>query len=158
MDSVTRVRMLEAREALIDVQHRYAQAWDNRAPGLLRSAVHADAVLYLGERLGWLEGVEAIIAAAELVWERAASLHNWMANPLLAIDLVAGTATGKTALDCVASYVDTGTTHVAGRYLDEYTRVAGVWKISKRSYEVHARTPMPGWAPTQGTEARILKT
>jgi SnoaL-like domain len=158
MGTVTRVGMLEARDALIDVQHRYAQAWDNRDPGLLRAAMHPDAALYLGERLGWLEGIDAIIAAAELVWERAVRLHHWMANPLLEIDLVAGTATGTTALDCVATYVDTGATHVAGRYLDEYTRVAGVWKISKRRYEVHARTPMPDWAPVQGTEARILPT
>jgi hypothetical protein len=148
--------MLEARDALIDVQHMYAQAWDNRDPGLLRAAVHADAALYLGERLGWLEGIDAITAAAKLVWERAVGLHHWMANPVLDIDLEAGTATGTTALDCLASYLDTGTTHVAGHYLDEYTRVAGVWKISKRSYEVHARTPMPDWTPTQGTEARSL--
>ncbi len=158
MDTVTRVGMLEARDALIDVQHRYAQAWDNRDRALLRAALHSDAALYLGEQLGWLEGIEAIIAAANLVWQRAVGLHHWMANPLLEIDLEAGTATGMTALDCIATYVDTGTTHVAGRYLDQYTRVAGAWKISRRSYEVHARTPLPDWAPTQGTEARILQT
>jgi hypothetical protein len=156
MDTVTRVESLEARDALIDAQHSYAQAWDNRDPALMRAALHDDARLYLGEQLGWLEGIDSIIATAEQVWARAIGLHHWMANPLLVIDLAAGTATGTVALDCVAVYLDAGATHIGGRYLDEYARVDGVWKISKRRYEVQTRTPLPHWVPTQGSEVRVL--
>jgi hypothetical protein len=155
MDTATRLAMLEAREALLDVLHSYAQAWDTREPQLLRAALHDDVVLDLGSRRGVLRGLDAVIAAAQDVWAGAVSLHHWMSDPLLQIDLDAGTASGSAALDCMCTYLETGTAHIAGRYEDVYRRVDGVWGISVRRYELQRLTPLARWQPVQGTDAAV---
>lgn len=153
MDTATRLEMLETRDALLDVHHRYAQGFDERDPRLLRESLHDDAVLDLGPLWGTHRGIDEILASAEASWGAASSMHHWMANSRFEIDLVAGTATGSVALDCVSTFHDTGPAHIGGRYRDRFARVKGVWKLSERALDLQFVTPMPNWLPSQGTEA-----
>jgi hypothetical protein len=153
MDIETRLELLETRNALLDLISGYAQGFDNHDRELLRAVFHRDAVLDLGEIWGRYEGIDDILAAAEAFWAGAPHMHHWMANPLIEIDLGAGTASASTALDCLSTFVETGTAHIGGRYSDRYRRVDGRWWIAERVFEPQFVTPMPEWKPTQGTEA-----
>ncbi len=153
MDTDTRLELLEARNALLDLISGYAQGFDNHDAELLRSIWHEDAVLDLGEIFGCHRGLDAIMAAADQFWTGAPHMHHWMANPLAEIDLEAGTATASTALDCLSTFAGAGTSHIGGRYRDKFVRVDGRWVISERTLDVQFVTPMPEWKPAQGSEA-----
>jgi hypothetical protein len=114
---------------------------------------HDDAVLDLGDLFGRYEGLDEILAAADQFWIGAPNMHHWMANPLLEIDLDAGTATARTALNCLSTFTESGTSHIGGRYDDRFERVDGRWAIRERTLIVQFVTPLPQWAPAQGTEA-----
>jgi hypothetical protein len=157
MDTDTRLELLETRNALLDLISGYAQGFDNHDPQLLRSVFHEDGVLDLGELWGRHEGVEQIIAAADQFWIGAPNMHHWMANPLLEIDLDAGTATATTALDCLSTFVDTGTHHIGGNYRDTYRRIDGRWWITERIFDLQFLTPMPDWKPADGSEASMAQ-
>lgn len=152
MDTVTRLELIETRNTLHDLISSYAQGLDNRDPALLRVVFHDDALLDSGI-FGRCEGLEAILAAADGWWAGATSMHHWMANPLVQIDLEAGTATGLTALNCVSTFVEGGPAHVGGRYVDTFSQVGGRWAISERVFDVQFVSPLPDWKAVQGTEA-----
>jgi hypothetical protein len=153
MDLATRLELLEGRFALLDAYYKYAQAFDEREPELLRAVFHDDAILDLGDLWGTHEGIEAILVFADRSLDAATSMHHWMANPLVEIDVDAGVGSGSVSLDCVSTFVATGTAHVGGRYRDTFRRDGGVWKISERKLEVQFVTPMPQWVAVEGTEA-----
>jgi hypothetical protein len=157
MDTETRLDLLESRKELLDLISAYAQGFDNHDPELLRSIWHEGAVLDLGPIFGCYSGLDEIMAAAEEFWIGAPHMHHWMANPLVEIDLAAGTATGSTALDCLSTFTAAGTSHIGGRYRDEFVRVDGRWVISARTLDVRFVTPMPDWKPAQGSEAEPVE-
>jgi len=146
--------MLETRNALIDLISGYAHGFDRHLPDLLREVFADDAVLDLAE-FGTYRGIDEILGAAEQFWTAAPHMHHWMANPRLEIDLEAGTASGVTALDCLCTYVDSGTAHIGGRYVDRFARVADRWVIAERVFDLAFVTPMPEWKPAQGSEAPV---
>jgi hypothetical protein len=156
MDLETRLELLEGRTALLDAYFRYAQAFDDRDPQLLRAVFHDDAVLNLGELWGTYNGIDAIVAAAGGFLEAASSMHHWMANPLINIDIEAGVGSGSVSLNCVSTFVETGTAHVGARYRDAFRRDDGVWKISQRTMELQFLTPMPQWMAAEGSEAVVV--
>jgi hypothetical protein len=158
MDMATRLELLEGRFALLDAYHRYAQAFDDRDPELLRAVFHDDAILDLGDLWGTYEGIEAIVAAAGGFLESASSMHHWMANPLIEIDAETGVGSGTVSLDCVSTFVETGTAHVGARYRDKFRRDGGTWKISERKMELQFVTPMPQWVAAEGAEAAAVQT
>jgi len=156
MDTDVRLELLETRNELLDLISGYAQGFDNHDPELLRSVFHEDAILDLGDAFGCYRGIDEILAAADGFWVGAPHMHHWMANPLFAIDLNAGTATGTSALDCMSTFVETGPAHIGGNYRDRYVRVDGRWVILERTFDLQFVTPMPDWKPAQGTEAEPL--
>jgi hypothetical protein len=154
MGSDDRLELLETRNELLDVISGYAQGFDNHDPELLRKVFHADAVLDLGDAFGSYRGIDAILDVAQTFWTNSPHMHHWMANPLFQIDLAAGTASATTALDCLCTYVETGTAHIGGNYRDRYVRGDdGAWQIVERIFDLQFVTPMPDWKPTMGTEA-----
>lgn len=151
MDTDTRLELLETRNTLLDLIARYSHGFDGHEPELLREIFFDDAVLDL-DVFGRYEGLGAIMAVAAEFWTGAPYMHHWMANPLLEIDLQAGTASARTALNCMCTYVDSGPAHIGGRYDDLFKRVDGRWAISERTLIVNFVTPLPGWKVEQGTE------
>lgn len=151
-----RLELLETRNELLDLISGYAQGFDNHDAELLRKVFHPDAVLDLGEAFGCYRGIDAIVAAADGFWLGAPHMHHWMANPLFEIDLGAGTASATSALDCMSTFVETGTAHIGGNYHDRYGRLDdGRWVIVERTFDLQFVTPMPDWKPAQGTEAAV---
>ncbi len=155
MDTETRLELLEARNELQDLISRYAHGFDHQDAGLLRSIWREDAVLDLSF-FGRFDGIEEIMGAARQYWDAAPFMHHWMANPLIEIDLAAGTATAATELDCLCTYVEEGTSHIGGTYRDSFVREDGRWTIAERVFEIAFVTPMPDWTPAQGLEAAPL--
>jgi hypothetical protein len=154
MDIEARLELLECRNTLADLISGYAQGFDNHDVGLLKSVFHENAVLEL-DIFGRYEGIGEIVAAAEKFWVGAPNMHHWMANPLFAIDLDAGTASASTSLDCMSTFVETGPTHIGGRYDDVFRRFDGRWWMCERVFELQFMAPMPDWKPTAGTEASV---
>ncbi len=152
METATRLELLETRNELLDLISYYAQGFDYHKPEFLRRAFHDDATLELG-LFGRYEGLDAILGAADQFWIGAPNMHHWMANPLIEIDLEAGTATASTSLDCLSTFVESGTSHIGGLYVDTFKRIDGRWAISERVFTVEFVTPLPDWKPAQGTEA-----
>ena len=152
MDTDTRLELLETRNALVDLISGYAHGFDLHDAELLRTVFHEDALLDLGP-FGSYRGADEIRGAAEQFWAAAPHMHHWMANPLLEIDLERGVASATTALDCLCTYVETGTAHIGGRYRDRFARVDGRWVIVERVFDLAFVTPMPDWKPEQGSEA-----
>jgi hypothetical protein len=153
LETVTRLELLETRNMLLDLISGYAQGFDNHEPELLRWVFHEDAVLDLGDVFGRYDGLDEILAAADRFWTGAPHMHHWMANPLLEIDLAAGTATARTALNCISTFTESGTSHIGGRYDDRFQRIDGRWAISERTLDVQFVAPLPEWKAAQGTEA-----
>jgi hypothetical protein len=153
MDTAGRLELLETRSQLLDLISSYAQGFDDHEPELLRATFHDDAVLDLGDLFGRYEGLDAILDAADQFWIGAPNMHHWMANPLLEIDLEAGHATARTALNCLSTFTESGTSHIGGRYDDVFRRIDGRWAISERTLIVQFVAPLPEWAAAQGTEA-----
>ena len=151
-DMAERLDRIEARNELLDLISSYAHGFDHHDRELLRSIWSDDAVLDLGT-WGRFEGIDAVMEAPELFWAASPNMHHWMANPLLEIDLEAGTATGMTSLDCYCTYLESGTVHIGGRYRDRFVRSNGDWTIAERIFDLAFYTPLPGWKPEQGTEA-----
>jgi ketosteroid isomerase-like protein len=157
MDTEYRLDLLEARNDLLDLISRYGHGFDHRDAALLHSIWREDAVLDL-DFFGRFEGIDAIMGAAAQYWEASPFMHHWMANPLVSLDLEAGSATAATELDCVCTYVEDGTSHIGGRYLDSFVREDdGRWVIARRVFEIAFVTPMPDWKPAQGAEAEPLQ-
>jgi len=158
MELENRIELLETRNALLDLISSYAQGFDNQDPELLRATFREDAALDLGEAWGRHEGIDAILGAADSFWTAAPHMHHWMANPLLEIDLEAGTASAWTALNCLCTYLETGTAHIGGRYHDTFRRTDGRWWITERVFDLQFYVPLSEWTPTMGTEATTAAT
>jgi hypothetical protein len=154
MNIEERLELLETRNALLDLISGYAQGFDNHDTDLLRNVFHENAVLDL-DVFGTFEGIDGIVGAANMFWDAAPHMHHWMANPLIEIDLDAGKASASTSLDCLCTYVESGTSHIGGRYRDNFTRIDGRWWIAERIFDLQFMTPMPEWKPTQGSEADL---
>lgn len=152
MDIETRLELLETRNALLDLISGYAQGFDHHDPALLREVFHEDALLDL-DIFGRFQGIDAILGAADMFWTGAPHMHHWMANPLMEIDLESATATAVTSLDCLSTFIESGTSHIGGRYRDTFRRVDGRWWMTERLFDLQFQTPMPDWKPAQGTEA-----
>jgi SnoaL-like domain len=156
MDNEKRLDLLEARNDLLDLISGYAHGFDHQDAELLRSIWRADAVLDLGF-FGRFVGIDEIMGAAQTYWTAAPFMHHWMANPLISIDIDAGTATAATELDCLCTYVEEGTSHIGGTYRDTFVREDGGWLITESVFEIAFVTPMPDWKPAQGIEAEPLQ-
>jgi len=158
MDTDTRLDLIETRNQLLDLISSYGQGFDNQDPDLLHSIWTEDATLTLGP-WGTHAGVDQIMAAAEGFWAASPYMHHWTANPLLEIDLEAGTATAISALNCLCTYIETGTFHIGGNYRDCFVRqVDGRWLIAERVLDLAFYTPLPDWKPTQGSETDLVET
>jgi hypothetical protein len=153
-DLAIRLELLETRNTLLDLISGYAQAFDNRDAVLLRSLWHEGAVLDLGGAFGRYVEIDGIMAAADQLWAQTPHMHHWMANPLLEIDLEAGTASAATSLDCFTTENTTGPSQIGGLYRDWFERRDGRWAIVRRAFELHYLTPIANWTPLHGSEAK----
>lgn len=144
-----RLDAIESRFAIDALIANYAQAFDTYDRELLATLWHPDSRLLLGQN-GNAEGLEAILAQADVNMKRMPHMHHWMANALIT---VAGDhAHGLVAADCIFYDVDQGPLQVSGQYQDIYERRDGRWAFVERQFTMHYATPLKNWVPIMGTE------
>ena len=151
-ESITaRLDALESRFAIERLIASYAQAFDRRDESMLRAIWHPDAVLSLGV-FGTFDGLEAIVDSAHGNWKQMPHMHHWMANSLIDID--GDSASGTVAVDCLCTDADAGQVQISGLYHDRFERREGRWAFVERKFDMHFLTPLVGWNPAAGSEAR----
>jgi hypothetical protein len=148
-----RVELLEARWEISRLISSFAHGLDLRDRDLLRSVFFTDSVLDLGD-LGRHEGVEEIVAGFEAQWRAIPHMHHWFADPLIDVDLDAGTATDTVTVDVFLTDLRSGPTQIASIYRDRLERREGRWGFAHRQLEIYYWTPVANWVPTGGTEFR----
>ncbi|MEJ2863629.1 nuclear transport factor 2 family protein [Actinomycetospora flava] len=152
-DLVRRVELLEARWEIARLISSFAHGLDLQDRDLLRSVFFSDSVLDLGH-LGRHEGIEEIVASFEAQWKVIPHMHHWFADPLIDIDLDAGTATDTVTVDVFLTDLRSGPSQIASIYRDRLERRDGAWRFTHRQLEIYYWTPVANWVPTAGTESR----
>ena len=144
-----RLDAIESRIAIDTLIANYAEAFDTMNEGLLATLWHPDSRLLLGAN-GNSDGLEAILAQAQVNWKRMPHMHHWMANALITLD--GDNGQGLVAADCLFYDVDKGVLQVSGQYRDVYQRRSGRWAFQQRTFDMHFATPLQNWSPIAGTE------
>lgn len=144
-----RLDAIESRFAIDALIANYAQAFDTYDRELLATLWHPDSRLLLGQN-GNAEGLDAILAQADVNMKRMPHMHHWMANALITV--AGDRAHGLVAADCIFYDVDQGPLQVSGQYQDIYERRDGRWAFVERQFTMHYATPLKNWVPIMGTE------
>lgn len=144
-----RLDAIESRFAIDALIANYAEAFDTMNMELLASLWHPDSRLLLGAN-GNADGLDAILAQAQVNMKRMPHMHHWMANAIITID--GDSATGLVAADCLFYHVEQGPLQASGQYRDVYERRDGRWAFQQRVFEMHFSTPLKDWIPAVGTE------
>jgi SnoaL-like domain len=145
----TRLDAIESRIAIETLIANYAEAFDTMNLELLATLWHPESRLHLGAN-GNADGLEAILAQAQVNMKRMPHMHHWMANTLITLDGDSGH--GLVAADCLFYDIEQGPLQVSGQYQDLYQRRGGRWAFQQRTFDTHFATPLQNWKPTAGTE------
>ncbi|MCU1398141.1 MAG: nuclear transport factor 2 family protein [Acidimicrobiales bacterium] len=150
---VARVERLIAESDIRDVCLRYCRGIDRRQFDLVRSCYHPDALDEHGDFLGT---VEEFVAHAERSLQRFESTVHFLGNILVEVD--DSGALARSECYAVASHRLAATSekpardHVVGlRYIDDFERRDGTWRIADRvcAFEWTRTDPVtPGWSFT----------
>ncbi len=130
MDTLDR---LAAKDAIADATRRYSRGIDRCDADLVKSACHADATLDYGTFKG--NAWEFATAATTSLRRYKATMHAMTNHSINDLDVAAGTATGEIYVNAYHLREDDGKQTVDwwwGRYLDQYTRQDGEWRIFHR--------------------------
>jgi hypothetical protein len=147
-----RIELLETRMKITRLISTFSHAVDLQDRDLLRSVWFEDSILDLGHR-GRCEGVEEILANFDAQWKTVPHMHHWFADPLIDVDLEAGTATDTVTVDVFVTDLESGPTQSAGLYTDRLERRDGRWAFVHRRLHIYYWTPIANWVPTAGSEA-----
>jgi ketosteroid isomerase-like protein len=126
--------VLQDKQAITDVVHRYGYALDGRDWALLRTCFTPDVVGHYGGDP--LEGYEAIETLCRDTLEPMSVSQHLIGNVLVTVD--GDGATSQCYLHAQHVLPDTpgGDQFIfAGRYLDKLVRTSGGWRIAERTLE-----------------------
>ena len=146
-----RLEAIESRIAIEELLASYAQGFDQEDADRLRTIWHEDAEFDLGEVFGAYSGIDAIMQATAGFWEAMEWMNHWMATPAISISGDKGTCV--VGVDCMVHDNEKGPTMICGCYTDEFERRNGVWKFSRRNFEMYYFTPVKDWTPVLGRHA-----
>lgn len=128
MDLESRIRLLEAREAIKELRAEYCYRIDDRDWDGFTELFTEDAHLDFGP-IGTFDGHAAIREFAEhIVGERQPFLSHMLHNPQLEIN--EETATGRWYFEVPCTFDDGDAGWIQGRYRDAYARPAERWLFS----------------------------
>ncbi|WP_313805962.1 nuclear transport factor 2 family protein [Sphingobium sp.] len=124
------IDMLLAKDALHDLAARYARAIDRRDQLLLRSVYHDDAIDDHG--VVFCDSAALFVAQQPEIMAPFAITAHYLCNQSYRID--DDRADGEIYFIAYHRTEAPGSSHiiVSGRYLDNYERRAGLWKIAHR--------------------------
>lgn len=129
-DAETELRDYAARRAIHKLVYTYMRAQDRLLPELHRSVFADDAYVDCGHYKGSAAGF--VDFAQGFLGDLRASQH---LVGQIDVDIAGDTATGEIYFLAQHRLIEGGEEKdliVAGRYIDEYCRRAGVWKILRR--------------------------
>jgi hypothetical protein len=126
---------LVAKEALHELNVRYAHAVDRLDSELMATLWHPDATVDVGVFEGAAGDYAAMIVQPNPAMPR--SFHA-LTNEWYQVDTTAGSARGEVYVTAAISNVGEGGERserlVGGRYIDHYERLAGEWLFLSRAY------------------------
>lgn len=131
-DLEAEIRDLAARRDINDAVQRYMRGLDRLDPELQRSAFHADAVIDCGLMKG---GVDEFVAFSQDLLAGMDATHHMLGQ--VRIEIEGDAAQGECYFQAWhrAAGEDGGVRDlfIAGRYIDEYARRDGRWRIAART-------------------------
>ena len=126
-----RVTRLEYREDLKELRASYCHRIDGRDWDGYAALFAEDAHLDFGP-VGEFDGRADIREFAEhVVGANHPFLSHMLHNPILDVDVEAGTATGQWYFEVPCTFEDGSAGWIQGTYDDEYVRVDGEWRIAE---------------------------
>jgi ketosteroid isomerase-like protein len=133
-DLESRVDELESRVRISELVARYCEGVDRRKPEVFASIWHDDAEYLIGSDRGNFKGLEDIRRFSEIVVEVWKETYHWTTNHVVTFrDMDSADGISEAFAMCVKH--DGGACFVAARYVDDYSRRDGQWKLAKRSVE-----------------------
>lgn len=132
---------IEARQALHELNVRYAMGVDRRDRAALAALWWPEAVIDFGLFKGCGEEFAALVSAPNPAVEIS---DHFISNELFEID--GAFATGRSYVIGVSSLVGEGGRYeqmVGGRYLDKYEQREGIWKFRHRLFVVDWMVSQP---------------
>jgi SnoaL-like domain len=143
-----RLDQIESRIAIEELLAAYGQGFDQEDADRLRTIWWDDAYFDLGDVFGNYTGIDAIMEATAGFWTAMQWMNHWMATPTIKVS--GDRATGACGVDCMVHDNENGPTMIGGTYTDEFERRDGVWKFSRRAFDMHYLTPVKDWTPAAG--------
>jgi ketosteroid isomerase-like protein len=139
---------IDARESIRDLVARYNANGDSGHIDQLLDLFAPDAVMVAAD-MDECRGRDEI----QTIFTRAVGMPNWANHPVyvrhmtatLQIDLLDSQSAKSRCYYAVLTAV--GLDHW-GRYIDEYRRLAGVWKFSRRNVTLDGRSPDSIFVPS----------
>ncbi len=127
------VATLVAREQIRDLAMNYCHGLDKRDADLLLSVFAEDAVWVLGDDVR-PTGHDEITAMLRGIWEAHKLTHHWTANHVVTVS--GDTGTGLCDVDSTVQLADGEWKRAAASYRDEYRRIDGEWRITRREAQM----------------------
>jgi hypothetical protein len=131
--TMTTLEVLAAKDAITDACLRYCRGIDRCDAELVKSSYHADAYDDHGTFKG--NAWEFADLATQSLKRYLATMHATMNHLITEVDTVSGTAKGEIYVNAYHLREADGKKVVDvwwGRYIDEYSRKNGDWRISSR--------------------------
>jgi ketosteroid isomerase-like protein len=126
-----RLTRLEHREAIRELRAEYCFRIDGRDWDGYAALFTEDAHLDFGP-VGQFDGRGEIREFAEhVVGANHPFLSHMLHNPILDVDVEAGTATGRWYFEVPCTFEDGSAGWIQGTYDDEYVRERGEWRITE---------------------------
>jgi ketosteroid isomerase-like protein len=133
-DLESRLDELESRVRISELVARYCEGVDRKQPETFARIWHDDAVYMIGADRGNFEGLDDIRRFSDIVVEAWKETYHWTTNHVVTFrDSDAADGISEAFAICVKH--DGGACFVAARYVDEYARRGGEWKIAKRQVQ-----------------------
>lgn len=132
MNLEAEIRDLAARRDIQKALFAYARGLDRLDPALQMTAFHADAHVDCGLMQG---GPQAFVDFAQGFLAKMAGTQHLLGQIDLEVDAAAGTASGEVYFSAWHRTDENGVTadlFMAGRYIDSYRCVGGIWAIQSR--------------------------
>jgi hypothetical protein len=126
-----RLDQLESRAAISQLAARYCRGVDRREPETFAGIWHDDAEYLIGSDRGNFKGLDDIRRFSEIVVRVWRETYHWPTNHEVTFR-DRDTADGLSEAFAVCVNHEGKICFIAARYIDEYSRRDGEWKIARR--------------------------
>ncbi len=130
-DLEARLDELESRVRISEIIARYCEGVDRKEPDVFKSIWHDDAEYLIGADRGNFTGLDDIARFPDIVRNVWKNTYHWTTNSVVTFQ-ARDAASGVSECFAMCEKHDGGVCFVGARYVDEFSRRNGVWKLAKR--------------------------